>query len=346
MSLRNFALVGLSCIGFAGLQGGCVAAPLAENQAGVGQEPGPRGEGALVPPMALDTSPAPGTDPATDPPAPAPRPINDTPAAPEAAPPAASRDCDLNMNVGVRITVDVGWDGGIAIEEGSGQLVLWYRGDVSHQGNQVLARGRVCGISIPEFQNSDLVGGGRTGTRWPERFWELPSLPRADLNIQLGDSQPGASLDMAPWALTLGAHLADPLNEPWPSRGRDLETVDHDGDGRPGVTTLAATGNGYEFPRVALLDASLRADKLYLATRTILELDGQLDSCDAASGSAFVEIDQHVVGCHVDGRDECSRSQVDLIDRNLPTFDVYGASFELQRMPDSYDCDAIMAELP
>jgi hypothetical protein len=167
-----------------------------------------------------------------------------------------------------------------------------------------------------------------------------------ELTATLAGTDPGSQFTVGRGTLLLGASLGDPLSDPWPESWTGLNAVDHDGDGKPGVTTLAKSGNGYGLPRLDIFNDQIRADEIYLALRTILSLDGIVDSCGRATGVATFNMEQHAVGCHVNGGGDCSTEQVNLLDNNLPQLQVSGGSFELVSIPDGSSCADVLRTLP
>ena len=69
-----------------------------------------------------------------------------------------------------------------------------------------------------------------------------------------------------------------------------MQGVDHDGDGQPGIKALPRTDAGFSAPPLSLAGAldpnGPRATELFLATRTMVQLNGTRDTCDSASGPA------------------------------------------------------------
>ena len=75
-----------------------------------------------------------------------------------------------------------------------------------------------------------------------------------------------------------------------------------------------------------------------MATRT---------SCDEASGTTTVmHFDNHVVGCHINGKGECTSAQADFVDTNRTVFQVLSATIKTRIVPDAATCADVRAALP
>src|SRR6185436_19263010 len=104
-----------------------------------------------------------------------------------------------------------------------------------------------------------------------------------------------------------------------------------------GFTAIPSTAPGYQQPPVCLpLFCQDRADKLYLAVRSVLELNGQRDSCEHASGQVTVhKFDAAVIGCHVAGKQNCTSAETDFVAGNAMKFKLASASYQMQKMTDA-----------
>ena len=132
----------------------------------------------------------------------------------------------------------------------------------------------------------------------------------------------------------------------WPANSSGVSALDHDGDGHPGVTSFAAMGPGYANPRIGALNPNLRADRIFLGLRNIIGLDGMLTSCDMAEGNATLTLDQRAFGCLTPDGNECNRSQANLLDSNMPQFQVTSAQFVLKKLPAGSNCTTVRTTLP
>ena len=77
-----------------------------------------------------------------------------------------------------------------------------------------------------------------------------------------------------------------------------------------------------------------------------MAFDGVIDTCDSASGSATMSMENHALGCRVLGGGSCSGGQTGTLDGNLPVFQIQGGSFELERVPDGATCEDVFALFP
>jgi hypothetical protein len=176
--------------------------------------------------------------------------------------------------------------------------------------------------------------------------WSSPTMPTIDAHATISSADPGASLHLERGAVVLGATMTDPLNDPWPADWHQLASTDHDGDGSPGVTAAAKTGGNYAYPRIDILNSEARASEIYLVSRTTMEFDGTVDTCDSAVGEATITMENHSVGCAMTTGGDCSDGQTTTLDNNMPQFVVMGGDFELVRLADGAACDAVFAALP
>ena len=206
-------------------------------------------------------------------------------------------------------------------------------------GTQLVASGQVCSVHVPDFYTKPIAGGDTHGTVIPPSAWA--GAGTTDLVIDLMDREIGSAIAMDPTVLFLGTELNDPMG-PWPDSSRRLNPIDHDGDGHPGVTSLAVAGPGYSNPRIAILNPDLRADRIFLGLRNIIGLEGVLTDCNQAEGSAQLVINQRAFGCLTPDGDGCSDAQTDLLDGNMPQFEVQSATFSLRGV----DSDTTCAEIP
>lgn len=271
---------------------------------------------------------------------------NDSNTSPEddTGPPAGT--CDFDMTAAIRLTVDVTWAGGIAVLEGAGAIDIWLLGELDANGGDVGLSGRVCSIALPDFETGLLAGNETYGTMFPDVVWSSPTMPTIDAQASLSSQDPGATLHLERGAVVLGATMSDPLNDAWPADWHALATTDHDGDASPGITAAAKTGGGYAYPRIDILNSEARAQAIHLVSRTTMEFNGTVDTCDSAVGDATITMENHAVGCATVGGGACSDGQTTTLDNNMPQFVVQGGSFELLRIAEGADCAAVFAALP
>jgi hypothetical protein len=254
--------------------------------------------------------------------------------------------CDLGMTAAIRLSLDVSWGGGLAVVAGAGEIDIWLLAELEQAGTSVGLTGSVCRIELPDFQTGVLAGNETYGTVFPDSIWTQAGMPTIDAMATISSADPGATIAVERGAVVLGATLADPLDGAWPRSWSELQTVDHDGDGHPGITANAKTGGGYSYPRLEALNANARAEAIYIASRTMMELDGVIDSCDTASGSADVVMQNHAVGCRQVGGSPCSSNQTDMLSSNMPQFQTHGGVFDLVRLPSGSGCAAVLSTLP
>ncbi len=254
--------------------------------------------------------------------------------------------CDLDMDIGIRLGVDVSWPGGIAVLEGSGAIDIWLLGHLSPNGTDIALSGQVCRIDLPDFETGILAGNETYGTLFPDSVWIQPNMPLIDAVATVSSSDPGAEIHLERGGVVLGATMDDPLNGAWPGSWNGLMGVDHDGDGNPGITASAKVGGNYAFPRIDILNSNARAESLWIASRTLMEFMGTVDDCDSASGEAFITMENHNMGCNVLGGGTCTDGQTTTLDNNLPQFQVNGGNFDLVRLPDGAACTDVFGVLP
>jgi hypothetical protein len=135
----------------------------------------------------------------------------------------------------------------------------------------------------------------------------------------------------------------------WPKSYTGIMAVDADGDGSPGFTAIPRQGGGFVAPPtgLGLLGSAPSADKVYLASRTIVSLGGKLTSCTEQAGTATITFfDSHVVGCHVKGGGECTPAQVDFIDQSRTDYKVSTGVFTSKQVAETATCADVRAALP
>lgn len=186
----------------------------------------------------------------------------------------------------------------------------------------------------------------------PVSIWGKPSMPVDQATITLpAPARPGDPFVGPLEAALLGVTLADPFG-PWPATATSpgLTWVDHDADGKPGVTSLmtaagrssACNLNSADLPIPA---AGARAHEIYTGSRSLGRLDGTVVSCAVIQGTVtgpnagMPRLDGHVIGClRPDGA--CTTAESESLDSNGSSAAqrVTGARFTMVRVPDSITC--------
>ena len=260
--------------------------------------------------------------------------------------PPPAGECELEMDAAIRVTVNVTWDGGIAVLEGGGTINMWLLGKLDPTSGGLNLTGNLCRLELPDFETGAIAGGETYGTLFADAMWASPGIPGIDAFVELSSADPGATLHLDEGGVVLGADLGDPLNDPWPSEWSGLNAVDHDSDGLPGISSSAKVGGNYAYPRIDILNSDARAEALFVASRTILEFEGVVNDCDSAGGNVVMSMENHTVGCHVQGGGDCTSQQTTTLDNNLPVFAVQAGVFQLERLPTGSSCSEVFAALP
>ena len=90
-----------------------------------------------------------------------------------------------------------------------------------------------------------------------------------------------------------------------------------------------------------------RADQVYIATRQVTSASLARTACDQASGTAtFAHFNNHVVGCHVMGGDDCQPTEVNFIDQNRTIYEITSATARTKIVAETATCADVRAALP
>jgi hypothetical protein len=251
-----------------------------------------------------------------------------------------------SQTVATHITMAVTWPGTIGIEAGSGTVHIWTLSTQMFNGNSITGTGRPCGSLIPDLKATPLAGGMMIGNTIPDAAWESPSMPVSMITGTHGGFDVGSTVTIDKNATVVGATMPNPLTDVWPMSYTGLMTADHDADSKPGITAIPKTAPGFQLPPVNLF-MNPKADRLYLATRSILSLSGTRDTCDTVTGTALMEkFDNHVVGCRIQNGGDCMPAEANFVDTNRTVFVIGTATYKAMTLPAGATCADARAALP
>jgi hypothetical protein len=272
--------------------------------------------------------------------------------------------CDQQMMASSagHVMVQVMWDATLGLSAGMATMHLWNRADLTFNDDGT-ATGMVtpCGSQPPEFQKMGLAGMNKVKIEFPEDTFDKPGIPKGVaagmLTPPAGSDNPfaiGAMIAMEPVGLAIGIDLADPINDPWITKGMGSTATgaDHDGDGSEGITAVPLMAAGYDQPPISTvaalpplggtMPAGPFADKLYLALRLVVQLMGVRDTCMSAKGTANVmKLDTRVIGCHRTDGMECMAVDSDFIDSQQADMKVVSATYEMKGVEPTTTCAEI-----
>lgn len=252
----------------------------------------------------------------------------------------------------VHVILDATWAAGTATNKGSGQIHLWNRAKFSANGLQLTGETASCGSVLPPFTlngvGSLAAGGSMVAIDVPNSVWDTPTIPKFPNSGAISGWDPGSTINITPTIALVGLTMPDPMAA-WPASYTAITTVDADGDGKAGFTAIPRQGGGFVAPplQVTLFGLGPAADQVYLATRTVVQLDGKMDTCTAQSGMVTVKFfDSHVVGCHVKGAGECTPAQTDFVDTSRTNYTISGGTFTSKQVADDATCANVRDALP
>jgi hypothetical protein len=266
--------------------------------------------------------------------------------------PGGSCPALATFTLGVHIVLDATWPATTATGAGTGKIHLWNRAKFNAAGTALTGETSNCGTVLPpfglNFAGQVVTGGSMVSVEVPNSVWDAPTIPKIPNTGELSAWSVGASLSIMPTIALVGLTLADPMSA-WPASYTGIMAVDADGDGVAGFTAVPKQGGGFVAPPTGLgvFGSAPSADKVYLASRTIVALNGKLTSCTEQAGTAMVSFfDSHVVGCHVKGAAECTAAQIDFVDQSRTNYKVTTGVFNSKQVADGASCADVRAALP
>lgn len=253
--------------------------------------------------------------------------------------------CDLGGTWGTYLSIPVDWPGTTVLREGSGTIQLWLLHQRTQAGLDVNDSIRLCGVQIPSFQAGLIGGNEKYGVRFLAQAFDA-GIPEVAGHAVLAADSPETAFASDAIAIVFGVNLANPLIDLWP-KGSALSPRDDDHDTQPGLTVPALKGNGFFGPPVNFLK-SARATDLYIASRSVAKLTGDVTGCSDVNGKVMVQtigespaIDSHIVGCRLENGQACSTGDTEFADSNEPDFHPTGdGQFTMRRFA-SADCGVI-----
>jgi hypothetical protein len=247
--------------------------------------------------------------------------------------------------------LDVTWPGTTAGGEGTGKIDIWSRATFTVKGDDLEVGLHACGSVLPETKltiaGQLATGGQKVLIEVPNAVWDAPSIPVTMASGKQSGFSVGSDVEIS-YISVLGATLADPMAA-WPESGADMTTIDLEGDSAKGYTAAPRDGGGFVLPptAVGLGGSAPSADKVYLVSRQAMNLTGKRTACDAHSGTAEVTaFDNHVVGCHIKGAEDCSAGQSDFVDENRMRYMVTSATYQAKTVATDASCADVRAALP
>jgi hypothetical protein len=275
---------------------------------------------------------------------------------------APTSNCNFAGTWGSLLTIDVAWmpEGfnlqTLILSPGSGAIKQWIKSERVQQGTSLVDTTVVCGVDLPDFQGTALVGDETYGVLFPDSLFDDNYLPSFQVDGTVTGFASGAAYTSSPAAALIGLTMANPTTDPWPSSSMTIMATDPDRDGKPGVTVNEAVGGSYSLVPVGIpapFQASVLSQKLYVAIRQVTSVTGTVTDCDHIEGTVTIPqimgqaaINSHVLGCELLDGGDCttagSSSQASFVDNSEPVFTPSGTTkFESVRMPAGTDCATI-----
>ncbi|HET6343324.1 MAG TPA: hypothetical protein VFH51_00275 [Myxococcota bacterium] len=239
--------------------------------------------------------------------------------------------CNLDGTWAVKFVVPVSWRANVAVQGGQGEIVQWALSQRKRESDStVIDSLKPCGSTVPDYKSQTIFGGETYGIRFPNSLFDGSALKATNVRTRVASFAVGSAFesDLAP--IQIGVSLPNPLTDAWPTKAQELlsHVLDADGNGKPGVTLDAATGNGYAVPPVNF-GRSKHADHFYVAIRNIAGMQGKITSCDRIDGNAVipqvagkVALNSRVLGCHKTDGSDCSPAEAGLLDKFQPDYQV------------------------
>jgi len=249
--------------------------------------------------------------------------------------------CATTYIVATHITIDVEWSGSLALAKGAGQVHLWSKSQFVETGDTATVVSKSCGSVLPEIKTTSLAGGYSVLPEIPDTAWDQPGMPMFTGTA----TRLATGWRVDPGVALVGLNMPDPSAR-WPDAD-EITGVDVDGDGNPGITAYPRVGGRFAAPPTNL-SQSAHVEELYLAIRSVLALTSTSSGCPAAYGgeAAVTGLDNHVIGCRVEGGIPCTDSERDFVDSNRTEYKIQGGSFVSHRVDDDVTCADVRALLP
>lgn len=257
---------------------------------------------------------------------------------------SGSVDPCSSFSTATHIVLNVTWEGTYALNGGSGKVHLWSKSNFvgSGSGNGTVV-GQSCGSVMPSITTTQLAGNEKILPEMLDAVWEASSMPKFTGSV----TKNGNTVTVDPGVALVGCSMSNPAGA-WPSAATGITGVDHDSDGKLGVTSVPKTTGGFSAPPTDL-GKSHRADQVYLAIRNVMTMTSStLGECsEPLIGTANVmKFENHVIGCHVKDGNECDSTQAKFVDENRTAFKIGSATFTSQRISAGATCAQVRAALP
>ena len=262
--------------------------------------------------------------------------------------------CDFAGTWASYVAIDVTWPASIVLQNGQGKLQQWNLTHEVHGPSPTIftAHTRPCSIFLPDLTSTLLVAFQKFGIRFPDALFDKGTIPESSFNFIADISTSPISFQTDPFAILIGVDLANPVTAAWPA-ATAMTLRDDDHDSEPGITVTPVQNAGYSLPPADLATGE-SADLVYIATRTVSKLNGQLTSCDRIEADVTIQtvngkpgIDSTVVGCHKKGGTDCSPDEASFVDGARPQFTPTGPGhMVIVRVPDTTTCPDVRARFP
>lgn len=251
-----------------------------------------------------------------------------------------------NPTMAVHTIIDVTWPATLGTSGGSGKFHIWTINKFSLDGNMIKGKTIPCGSTVPPLTLTSIVGGGKVLVDIPMSFWDLKPPLEFVMSGKLSGWALGGTITLTGDPALVGLTMTDP-NSSWPASYTSITPVDVDKDGKSGLSAIPMNGSGYANPPLSIFGAlGPRADRVDVVNRSVIDISGTFTSCTEHSGQAIAKnLDNHIVGCHVAGGNECSPSQVKFLDDNRTVYVIKSGTYVSKVVPDNVTCADVRAAL-
>lgn len=250
--------------------------------------------------------------------------------------------CSERFTTAVHLALEMNWPDTQGTVAGSGPLHVWAKMTYTAAGDGWTSESRACGVLMPPLTTQAVLDGLKLGYEFPVASFDDPAMP----TFVGGSTRGNGTWLINPGALVLGTVLGS-ADEPWPAR-QSLILVDHDGDGKPGITVMTTQGDGFVSPPTDITFSTV-ADQMYVAARIKLRITAPDLACVGTvhASAESMGFDFTPVGCHVKDAGECPASTANLYNRFLPklTLGMTGKAI-LVPIAEQADCADVRAALP